>query len=1347
MSKIAEIVKVRGGYANYVQLRPAFREQEENAERMAMYRPTKGHRAAMQRICRGLFMPNDKKFYLLSGSYGTGKSHLCLMLANLLSKSSDEPGLQAFYENYSRLDAEEAKNLKNIRKGGQYLVAMCDYGAGLKFEDAVLKAIMEACEERGIATEKQTEFDEAERLLADWGNTKVVVRDFLGDFTKALESVSPGTPVAALRNGLKKYDRVMLDRFHAAFEAAQGVQFQAKAGNLVAIVRTLVASKEFTGKFKGLAIFFDEFGTAVLQNARYDTAVMHAFMEDLCKNLPNVVFVGCIHKRFQDYAERANQATAAVMSARITQVDLLNEGLEEIIGAIVETDKNSPVWLSEVKPKAGVFDTLTPQCHALRLFPWIDDTARIRQRVLEDIYGIHPMALHCLLKLSSEVGSDVRSTFTFFSGGAVPEKGSYAEFIRDSEIATSNGALNLYQADRLFDFFTKELSPANRELFETQRAHVHGYVASLQALKKSTSVDQLFDEQQDQRVTLLRLILVYSLCAQVTTLENLQFGSYCTTNPERSTIKKFLEQLAAAGAIYLRKPSNTYELCATEGQDPFTLVDSFANRADTEEKATVEELLKQSGFREEYLLANQWNLTFGEDKRLKRRFVRGRELGTKLWAELEQEAAAAGAKFTSAFEGHAVYPFCEDEAEVALVREAVKELSAGKILVAVPHDPTPFRDDLKMVLACRHFLSADESGKFPAQTSARIQSMLDDADDSYLPALKRIVTSVAGGSEATWYQEGGKLLIERPPQAHKPADMLCERLFTQRCKINHPDLNLVHDDKWPKSSALKQAVIELLDTRSPVQIDAGNPDNHGEKRYLQKVLLACGALRPLPSSGSEPRKDFAVECDGSKLDAKFPVLKKLCERLNALKPAQNLTIATFMKEMREPPVGAGGIMLALALAHVVRAFGERLCIFKDSTRTEHTDLGSYDAIMAVVADRATKIEFGVREIAASQQQFIGAVAKTVDAAPLAAGENRTVTAACAATRQWWSKLPTIAKVMALYPADSHARLESLKQTLSEGQTDPFTLMLQRLPEIYAAEPVDGMTAEDAQTWATAFAADVKRLKGGLEAAKSLLADAVLSVHGETGDMIVCEKTVGDWFANLTSDQRDIQRCDDDDAQKMLIVLKDSMAPFEQRIGKTLANHWGLGYLTDWTSLRVNDFKAKWELAKHAIENVVPLVLEPSAAPEQHVTQGSGKSSWEVDDGATVRIQIPQGAKTVSFWHGEEADAKKNTVHEDSVIDIVLPPKGPGSLRMIAYDEDGNASRPVTYKFAHKRNLHEVVVEKEELFGEKATFRFPDSVPSFVEVMRSITKGARERKIISDDVAGQIKAVLDQIKNS
>lgn len=71
MSTIADIVKLKTDYASFVELKSADEEAQENTERLAMYRPTKAHRQAFERICRGLYQPNDKKFYLLSGSYGT----------------------------------------------------------------------------------------------------------------------------------------------------------------------------------------------------------------------------------------------------------------------------------------------------------------------------------------------------------------------------------------------------------------------------------------------------------------------------------------------------------------------------------------------------------------------------------------------------------------------------------------------------------------------------------------------------------------------------------------------------------------------------------------------------------------------------------------------------------------------------------------------------------------------------------------------------------------------------------------------------------------------------------------------------------------------------------------------------------------------------------------------------------------------------------------------------------------------------------------------------------------------------------------------------------------------------
>ena len=366
---------------------------------------------------------------------------------------------------------------------------------------------------------------------------------------------------------------------------------------------------------------------------------------------------------------------------------------------------------------------------------------------------------------------------------------------------------------------------------------------------------------------------------------------------------------------------------------------------------------------------------------------------------------------------------------------------------------------------------------------------------------------------------------------------------------------------------------------------------------------------------------------------------------------------------------------------------------------------------------------------------------------LAAGETRTVTSACEAVREWWRKLPAVAKIATLHPAETRTRLEQLRQALGDGQIERFDLMFSRLPAVYAGEPVDAMKAKEAKDWSQDFAADVKRLNGGLALAKRQLAEGILAVYGSAGDMVVCENVVKEWFESLMPDQRDATRCDDEDAQRLLNALNDASTPFEAKLIQTLANQWGFGAVADWTSLQTDGYRAKWELAKRAIEEVKPRVPEPTAVPGDSTTAIKPKI-WEVEDGAKIRIQIPPGATSVVYSLGDEnaaAAAERITIQEDSPITVDLKGKAVGELQIIAFDAAGNASRPVNYRFRHKQKQHEVTIEQEDLLGEKGTFKFPDSLSSFVAVIRSLTGKALERKIISPEVAEQLKTTLDNIK--
>ncbi|MEI8245307.1 MAG: hypothetical protein WCI51_05715 [Lentisphaerota bacterium] len=1347
MAKISDIVKLKTGYANFVELKSEFEESQNNMARMAMYRPTTAHRRAFERICRGLIQPTDKKFYLLSGSYGTGKSHLCLMLANVLSQSSSTPDLKGFYENYERLDSEQGKKLYNVRKNGQYLVAICDYHSGKKFEDVVLKAIFDACKAKDFDPEVGTEFDEAERLLSDWekkSSEASGLRDYYADFKKALEQIAPGVAIKQLRNRLNEYESAAMDEFRGAYRLAQGgTEFQAQSGNLIPIVQKLVKGKAFRERFVGLAVFFDEFGFT-LEKAAYSKDVLQGFMETICHTEPNIMFVGCIHKDFKSYSDRLGQADFSVMTARLTQVDLLYEGIEEIIGAIVDVARNENVWKSEVLPKLGVLDQLVPVCEALKLFPWIPDTTRIRQRVLENIYGVHPMALSLLLKLSSEIGSDARSTFTFFSGDVDCAEGSYAKFIENTDIAGSNGALSLYTVDHLFEFFEKDLTPGNVELRQNQRSLVGGYYASHEAIRKSLKGDLIQEVDQHQRA-LLRTILIYQLGQMPTTLETLQFGLYCLSGQDKREVESNLKALEKTGAIYLRKQSKTYELASSDSIDPYDLIEQYiaANNPDTAIDSFLRET--QDSSREEFLPARQHNLPYSDDRRFARKYVRATDLKPSFFEALSSEKKETDSKTKLSYEGIAVYVICEDEIEISQAREAAQKNPFDFISVAVPNNSTPYKQNLERVKACRHYLSPEEERKLTAQTVSRMRDMLDNADDGFLCLLKKTATAIAEGTDAVWYGKNGRVIADKPQQSQRVADIICDELYTHRCLLKHPELNIVHDDKWRQgnNTALKQAVDILLDFDERIHIDNGNPENHGEKRYLEKVLLrGAGALNVCP--GREGTVSyFSCITDADRLTDKYPVLKEFCTRLNT----GSMQLRPFLNEMKAPPYGASGTALVLTVAYIVRAYGEGLRIYRDSTKTSQLKLDDYQSIVGMVADLSSNPLFEVRNISANQRKLLAGIAETAGAPPLAHGESRTLQATFEALKQWHDKLPAVAKISRIYGTSASSRIDKLLDILAQISTaDKFTLLLSMLPQVYTDSPVDaGIDEDSVKTVCSEFKQDIKLLSSGELKVVNMAAAAVARLFGSDGDLVQCEKLVTEWWSSLSPHQR-TGMYDDDDVQAFKMVLNDTSKTFAVKFATSLPIAFGLEKICNWHSILVNNLSQKCEHAKKIIEENTVLVPIPQVTKIGEATEVA-KNIWALKKKDSVKIKVPAGAaKLIYTIDGGDpkstADRKESS--DELTINIGTIYNNPSAKILArALDAEGNAGDLLTIEVINEDEKNRVII-KEDLYSSIGQFIVPKDKAGVTTVLRDITELGLSMKLLVDKEAEIINDVLDQI---
>src|SRR5450755_3367300 len=122
--RIQDIIEIHAGYGSFVDLENDLFDDTRNVGRMASYRPITSHRIAFQKLARSLNI-KDTRCYLLTGSYGTGKSHLSLMFANYLQTQANAGAMPEFFQHYTALDPHAAEELKTKRLNGRYLIALC----------------------------------------------------------------------------------------------------------------------------------------------------------------------------------------------------------------------------------------------------------------------------------------------------------------------------------------------------------------------------------------------------------------------------------------------------------------------------------------------------------------------------------------------------------------------------------------------------------------------------------------------------------------------------------------------------------------------------------------------------------------------------------------------------------------------------------------------------------------------------------------------------------------------------------------------------------------------------------------------------------------------------------------------------------------------------------------------------------------------------------------------------------------------------------------------------------------------------------------------------------------------
>lgn len=273
-----------------------------------------------------------------------------------------------------------------------------------------------------------------------------------------------------------------------------------------------------------------------------------------------------------------------------------------------------------------------------------------------------------------------------------------------------------------------------------------------------------------------------------------------------------------------------------------------------------------------------------------------------------------------------------------------------------------------------------------------------------------------------------------------------------------------------------------------------------------------------------------------------------------------------------------------------------------------------------------------------------------------------------------------------------------------------------------------------------FREDVNLLSSGEQIAQGLAAKAVCEIYGTEGDMIECENVVSKWYAGLNPSQRDPHKYDNEDAKQFLVRLADQSATFSTKIVKLLPQDYGFGSLAEWTSLRIKDYVAKLKQAKDEIDKAKPVVYKPVIDEGAH----------EVRESQQMVVDIPKGAARLIYTlDGKDPRYSDNAQKVDGKFDLVslLRDRPNVKIQMRAVDQDGNASDAVSVELVSKERKYDIQVVS-DIFGEKeATFKCPNDTEGLVAVLRSVLNYGVKRKLLNNDKAKKIEALLGELNKA
>lgn len=605
MTFLADIIEIN---AQQTAAAIDFDRDSNNQHLIHSFSPTKSAIQIFNHLSTAVLPPatQEQRAINLYGPYGSGKSHLAVVLAQLLRDGSGAEGFAGLFERIKNFSsAKPAEDLKNTflsaddKDAKPYLLVSLYGSECTSIPDKLMEGLCDALKRHpDLALENilpKTEYDVCVSRFKDMmeNSPDLATADLPSHLTRDYLTARE------MLRGLEHHEPPALQVFKDWYRhIVHGISFNpANEGGKNFIEAYVEAGKNLAEQhhFGGIVVIWDEFGFALedlisnsQRNAQQEIKALEAFVQSACSPaLGHTVFIGLTHVSFPEYADRTSanqtiknnlkQITGRFKTFKVELNAAESEGYHLLAMQRSWTAKGKQLLATA----ATAQQPLLENCRNLALF---NQLGAHLDEVLLDVYPLHPIMAAGLFALSGDAAQSNRTALTFFRDNS-------AEFLRRELSEEALFKDELIRLPTLVDYYEASLK-------EKKSTDWERYQRAMGRIPTRLTLDEA-----DSKKAILKLCLLAQLLGEQfqTTEHFLAVALYDTVYSER--LISDLAWLKAADLLWKNDVTEQWTLSGDAGVDIEALINKelmhFAGRMPqtlfADHPDMLEDLLPQIG--------------------------------------------------------------------------------------------------------------------------------------------------------------------------------------------------------------------------------------------------------------------------------------------------------------------------------------------------------------------------------------------------------------------------------------------------------------------------------------------------------------------------------------------------------------------------------------------------------------------------------------------------------------------------------------------------------------------------------------------------------------------------------